>query len=401
MNNFVASIMGSGKTSAAINKILEDKDSHFIFVTPFLSEVDRIKESCKERDFTEPESRWMGKLNSLHHLLSRGRNIASTHALFQTYTDYTQDLIRQGDYVLILDEVCDVIEKLNYTKSDIQDILNHAHIEDDFLIWDDNEYTGKFDEVKTMSEAKTVLIWRELNVMWNLPINIFKAFKEVYILTYMFEAQMQRYYYDSYKVEYKYIGVKKENGRYEFDETKNSIPEYCKTLKNKIKIVEDEKLNRIGEEYYSLSSTWYNREQSLPTDKRLLLKKLKNNIKNYLQNGEYKKAELTMWTTFKKTKGLFTGCRCSGKHFVSINARATNDYREKNVLVYPVNIFLNPYYKEFFESKYVKVEEEMYALSEMVQWIWRSAIRDEKEIQIYIPSSRMRHLLKCWLESFH
>ena len=391
--------MGSGKTSAAINKIIDDKENHFIFVTPFLSEVERIKENCKGRDFTEPETRWNGKLNSLHYLLSQGRNIASTHALFRTYNDYTQDLIKQGDYVLILDEVCDVIEKLEYTKSDIGDILNHSHIENDFLIWDDMEYTGKFNEVKSMAEAKTVLIWRDLNVMWNLPINIFKVFKEVYILTYLFEAQMQRYYYDSYGLEYKYIGIKNNNGRFEFDEVNNVKPDYCKTLKDKIKIVDDEKLNKIGEDYFALSSTWYQREVSLSSDKRLLMKKVKNNIKNYLQNGEYKKAELTMWTAFKKTKTLFTACRCSDKHFVAVNARATNDYREKNVLVYPVNIFLNPYYKEFFESKYVKVEEEMFALSEMVQWIWRSAIRDGKEIQIYIPSSRMRNLLKGWLES--
>ena len=38
------------------------------------------------------------------------------------------------------------------------------------------------------------------------------------------------------------------------------------------------------------------------------------------------------------------------------------------------------------------------ALSEMIQWIWRSAIRDGKEIWIYIPSSRMRGLLEDWIK---
>jgi len=33
----------------------------------------------------------------------------------------------------------------------------------------------------------------------------------------------------------------------------------------------------------------------------------------------------------------------------------------------------------------------------MIQWIWRSAIRDGKEIWVYIPSRRMRELLKKWL----
>ena len=43
------------------------------------------------------------------------------------------------------------------------------------------------------------------------------------------------------------------------------------------------------------------------------------------------------------------------------------------------------------------MEENEYALGEMIQWIWRSAIRDGKEIWIYVPSRRMRELLKQWL----
>ena len=34
----------------------------------------------------------------------------------------------------------------------------------------------------------------------------------------------------------------------------------------------------------------------------------------------------------------------------------------------------------------------------MLQFIWRSAIRDGKEIWIYIPSIRMRTLLKKWIK---
>ena len=34
----------------------------------------------------------------------------------------------------------------------------------------------------------------------------------------------------------------------------------------------------------------------------------------------------------------------------------------------------------------------------MLQFIWRSAIRDGKEIWVYIPSIRMRNLLKQWIK---
>ena len=39
----------------------------------------------------------------------------------------------------------------------------------------------------------------------------------------------------------------------------------------------------------------------------------------------------------------------------------------------------------------------MFALSEMLQWIWRSRIRQGESINIYVPSKRMRNLLLDWL----
>ena len=51
----------------------------------------------------------------------------------------------------------------------------------------------------------------------------------------------------------------------------------------------------------------------------------------------------------------------------------------------------------FFTDKRVKIEEDVWALSELIQWLFRSAIRENKEINLYIPSSRMRSLLKEWL----
>ena len=104
-----------------------------------------------------------------------------------------------------------------------------------------------------------------------------------------------------------------------------------------------------------------------------------------------------MWTCFKDYKS-----KCKGKGytkgFVSCNARATNEYRHKKNLTYIVNIFNNPMILKFFRSKDVKVDENTFALSELIQWIFRSQLRDGKKINIYIPSKRMRMLLEKWLQ---
>ena len=58
---------------------------------------------------------------------------------------------------------------------------------------------------------------------------------------------------------------------------------------------------------------------------------------------------------------------------------------------------MQPDVKNFFISQGIPLDEDRFATSMMVQWIFRSAIRDGKDISVYIPSERMRNLLKKWI----
>jgi hypothetical protein len=64
-----------------------------------------------------------------------------------------------------------------------------------------------------------------------------------------------------------------------------------------------------------------------------------------------------------------------------------------------LNVYYNPLIKSYFESMDVPVYEDLYALSQMVQWVWRSRIREKEPINLYVPSERMRSLLKRWLDA--
>ena len=85
------------------------------------------------------------------------------------------------------------------------------------------------------------------------------------------------------------------------------------------------------------------------------------------------------------------------KGFVSCNARATNEYSERRYVAYLLDRFLNPLDKSFFKERGVIIDENLWALSELIQFIWRSRIRKGKSIELYIPSQRMRNLLKNYL----
>ena len=80
------------------------------------------------------------------------------------------------------------------------------------------------------------------------------------------------------------------------------------------------------------------------------------------------------------------------------NAKATNEYRNRKYLIYAANPFMNVNEKKFYYKHGIDVDEDLYALSIMIQWIWRSAIRCGEEIYIYIPSRRMRSLLMNWMD---
>lgn len=389
-------IMGSGKTESAIHQINTDHDSRYIFITPYLDEVERIKKSCADRHFAAPINKGDGKLDDLHKLIASRVNIASTHALFRRYNETTLSLIQAGGYKLILDEVFEVYEHLGISKKDLDMLTRDGMIsvDDEGVVhWLKDGYEGRFEDLRDMCLTESVILHNNVLVLWMFPIDVFKAFKDVIILTYMFDAQAQKYYFDMNDVEIEYIGTEQKDGEFHFCDQPH-IPEYVRTLREKIHILDDEKLNGIGNSYTSLSSSWYDRARN---NNRWQIKQLKDNIGNVFKNRFQSGSGKNLWTCFKPHSDALKG-KGYTKGFVACNIRATNAYRDRDCLAYCVNIFYNPLMKNYFLDHNVLVKEEKYALSEMVQWIWRSAIRDGNEIWIYIPSKRMRTLLINWLD---
>lgn len=396
----VDAICGKGKTSYAIQMMNNNQNDKFIYITPFLDEVKRVIDNCPNRYFEQPdEKKGKGsKLTDFNKMIADGKNICSTHALFRYANQETFDnLLMDGDYVLILDEVVDVVEEMNITKSDKEVLLNGKVeiAEDGKVIWVDKEYNGKLNEYKKLIENGDVYLIHGTFLLWTFPAEIMRLFKHTYVLTYMFKGQMQRYYYDLNKINYEYKSVIKINDEYQL--IKYQEYEDLSYLKELINICEDDKLNGIGKakdkRSNPLSKSWYDNQYAKKLDG---MKVLKNNTTNFFKNICKSKSEDNMWTTFKD---YISKCKGEGytKGFVACNARATNDYKHKKNLAYLINSFNNPRVLQFFIQRGIEIDEETYALSELIQWMFRSQLRENKPINIYIPSERMRNLLKNWL----
>jgi hypothetical protein len=397
----VDSIMGSGKTSWAIQHINDSKfnDKRFIYITPFLDEVKRIKSAASRRLYDPiihaENGETIFKLDHFHKLLAQNNNIVSTHSLFKRANSETKDLIHAGNYILILDEVMNVIEEIDMKKNDLEMLINEKLIwidDNKFIHWNEEktDYDSRYNDIRDMALNNSLIYFRDKVIVWNFPIDVFKSFKEVYILTYMFKAQLQRYYYDLHDVEYKTLHVEKNKlNKYKLVEGYGDDSEVRRNLIKKINIY-DGNLNDIGDKENAFSKSWYLKKSSL------YIKKIKNNIFNYFHHKIKSNSNEAMWTTFDSFKGRLRGAGYT-KGYIACNSRATNNYRHKHNLAYMVNRYCHPMLSGFFKEHGIDINNDNFAISEMVQWIWRSSIRDDKDINIYIPSSRMRKLLIDWL----
>ena len=402
--------MGSGKTSWSIQHINESPFENVLYITPFLNEVERIIENTN-RDFKQPSYKGGTKLQNLNELLACQYDIASTHELFKKLTDESREYIQNGHYTLILDEVLSAIDPYDDIKKDDMKLLQDSGCitidEDGFVIWnqDKADYDTQYNRIKILAENKSLLYVNQKLLLWRYPPEIFTLFDNVYILTYLFDASILKNYFDLYHIQYMKKSIVHENDKYVLSDF--YIPD-TKKYSPLIDIYNGKMNTNIAQKQNGLSSTWFKIQSK---SNNTIIQQLKSNLKNYFLNILKAKSDTIMWTSFKdyqsklrgkgyakefKTEQLKEVDKAYG--FLACNARATNKYAECYNLAYCVNIYLHPAISQFFYQKGIKVDEDLYGLSEMIQWIWRSRIRNGEKINIYIPSVRMRTLLKSWLD---
>lgn len=394
-------IMGSGKSSAAITYMNEHPEKKFIYITPYLEEATRIRKACPKLRFREPQKGLpeCGYTKTGHtiQLMKEGRNITSTHQAFLFYTQEVLDLVREKHYTLIVDEDVSVLDSCDIVEGDLELLVRAGYIApqgDRYVVIDDS-YTGEaFADIFRLLQSRDLVVFRSVEGLhfcyWKLPKDLIEAFDDVFILTYLAAGQGIRYFMDMCNISYKKIGVDlSQDGVYRFSDETCYIPDYVGSLSKYIHIFEHKKLNGIGEDWYALSKSWFAKGDNED--------RLRKHINNYFHNlKKDAPANKRMWGTYSDNRN---GLRGKGytNAFVVFNERATNQYRERDVLAYAANPFMNVGQKLFYQKNGVDVDEDLYALSTMIQWIWRSAIRDGKPIDIYVPSRRMRELLIKWI----
>ncbi len=386
----IDAIMGSGKTYDAIQR-MKSSERSFLYVTPFLSEVKRVidqvplaYEPLVTSDYEiNGERRVNYKRDSLLHMANVQKNLVTTHSLFSRL--HSKDYKYFENYDLILDEVLTPIKLIKMTLDDIKIafnegllVLNERTGEVSFV---GDNYHGKFyADLKQYCDTSNVIFVNDRLLVWSFPPEIFKCFNSVTVLTYLFEGSLLSSYFRYYNIPYKI--------------NRNS-PEIEGEIKNRIRNllnVYEGPCNKLGDNPTAFSVNWLKRRSSQD------FKRIKTTVANLLERNFKSKSRDTAFTTYKEFSPKLKG-KGYAKGFLVVNERATNKYSHKESMIYLANRYVNPNILEFFRGGAVVVDEDNWALAELLQWVWRGAIRDNKPMNLFIPSKRMRELLQKWLNS--
>lgn len=405
----IDSIMGSGKTTKIINELrqADRENERFLVITPYLDEVERFTSQVPELNFKKTKSAEATNLATLHQLLEAGENIASTHALFTRWNSSTLELLERNHYSLIIDETVDCIreygaEKEEFSANDIMLLVDAGLIKvasDNRLLWSGErklKFGSVFSRLKQDCDAGRLFRMGDEEhtdgvMFWEFPIEILNAFRTVTVLTYLFSGSLMAAYLEGNGVKPRRMTIDRNRNLVAWSEDVEAAA--IAPVAGLINLLEDEKLNDLGEPSQAFSTTWL---RGRP-DKTL--SEISRTTMNVLQNRFKANGSTTMWSCIK----AFEDELCPKgfkKAYIACNARATNEYRDRCHLAYLRNIYMTPTLHQFYTGmRGVKPSHDDYALAELLQWVFRSAIRDGKPVDLYLPSSRMRKLLKGWIRS--
>ena len=88
--------------------------------------------------------------------------------------------------------------------------------------------------------------------------------------------------------------------------------------------------------------------------------------------------------------------RLGEANWIPNTTRGTNNFAHCSHLIYLYDQHPHPYITRWLGDSSREFAD-AYALTELIQWVWRSRVRKEEPITLYIPSLRMRTLFEMWL----
>lgn len=436
--------MGTGKSSWATMLIRGNQADRFIVVLPMISELYRYNDKLKGIEGLVSLHKGDHKKIRFDEALQNSRIILITHALFEDYlNEVSFEELEQGKWNLIMDEVVTAFEQAKINHTSIRGLVDRKavtikQINDKIeqLIPDKTKYQLHMESSEYMMDnsqksfLKEALSKDAFSILFNInnqegercySVALKKKrllpFESVRILTYLFKDTDLDYWFQINKIKVNHLQLTrnaKTNSISDFSTTPHNGKYSGSKFKHLIEFLDppsDPRKQRYGEKMYHFSSSSMKDEFNPRTKNKGYLqiqKEVRNVLTNLFRNKRKTMIEPNdfMFTCRKESKESFQDSKnrltkdfIGESTFIPFNHRATNKLDHKHFLAYIYNAFPFPSVVKTVHAHGLKYNQDRYSLYILIQWIWRSAIRNEEKIYIYIPSKRMRGILELWLNA--
>ena len=395
---------GSGKTTAMIEGFEPEKK--YLVIVPLLTEVNRIINLSTEVKFVQPhanDNQKGTKLASLQEQLLLGRNIVSTHKMYESLVPLAKAGLLD-DYHIIIDEVPDAVQPIaNKSKTSIEEF----YIASGYMVVEEGSGlvrpTQKWIEqssqvsdtlsVKILTAAMSGCLYLQDRQMfiWALPESILRTGLSLTVLTYKASGSLFLSYIRKLGLPYELIADLVSDKEFKEQAAKlitiEDIPALSKL-----------KLTYSGQKAGQASRAYCSRVSNAL--KNLRERKLKGvavgSIMVTCMKDAWLKPSNDNHSLFAQS-GLFSrGSRLVDAIWLPNTTRGTNDYAHCSHLIYLYDQHPHPFITRWLGDS-SKEFADAYALTELIQWVWRSRVRRGEPVTVYLPSIRMRRLFEEWL----
>jgi hypothetical protein len=436
----VDAVMGTGKSTWVIMQIKANPATNFIIVLPMLSELKRYEQELYGINSMVSLYDGTKKKDRFDEAIGSARVILITHVLFEEYlNDFSFELLEEKKWNLIMDEVVTAFEPTGADHITVRGLIERKVLSiksidstlkkfdadlkrlDIYLSRSDHYVPAKTKEFLKSIKAKDLYgtVHFSPGETWYYSFSLreqrFRNFCTIMILTYPFKDTNLDYWFQIKGLKFRHLELtrkattdslsdfklKRHSGKYSGSAFKHLI-EFIDTAPKPRK-------KKYGEKYSDFSAGSMKDVFNPDTKSSSNLKKQKE-VRNALINLFRNKRRLFaspdefMFTCKKESIPVFQDSKngLSAKFigeetFVAFNKRATNTLSHKYYLAYLYNAFPFPSVEQRVQSCGLTYNKDIFSLYVIIQWLWRSAIRNNKKIYLYMPSKRMRGILEEWL----
>ncbi|MDA3821857.1 MAG: hypothetical protein PF450_04490 [Bacteroidales bacterium] len=398
-------IPGVGKSTRMIQYIKENPEERYLIVLPLLDEVDRYQEELPGLNFKEPSNGNGTKTEHFKNLLRDKSNILCTHALFSHWDTEIEGLIMGAGYYIIIDEEAGVIDSVAIKAQTIENLkkLKYIIVDPDtgLVRWDHEasgyEYDGEKEHQAVISKAKSgsLYCFDDKFFVYELPHRLFQIGKKYTLMTYLFKGNFMEAYFNSHGIKYHIEQIDHERA--------TTIKAQARDLIEFVPMTG--KMTGIRDKY----------NRSKPFSRRFITsrmtpkerKSFRDGVRNIVYRREKHNPDKVMITCFKdymvtdtqKRPKIDMMPRSMDKCYVPMNARGSNQWAGRDFVIHMVDHYPEPYLDKYLDKRSDgSFNRDIYALSILVQYVYRSAIRDGKHIKLMICSDRMEQLFRDWLD---